>query len=51
MMDAETVSQMLIGVAAIFGPGTPIPDAASTTINKAAEQLMRMHNFRTARTK
>ncbi len=39
------------GVAAIFGPGTPIPDAASTTINKAAEQLMRMHNFRKARTK
>ena len=37
------------GVAAIFGPGTPIPDAASTTINKAAEQLMRMHNFRKAR--
>jgi len=39
------------GVAAIFGPGTPIPDAASITINKAAEQLMRMHNFRKARTK
>ena len=39
------------GVAAIFGPGTPIPDAASTTINKAAEQLMRMHNFRKARIK
>ncbi len=39
------------GVAAIFGPGTPIPDAASMTINKAAEQLMRMHNFRNARTK
>ena len=39
------------GVAAIFGPGTPIPDAASTTINKASEQLMRMHNFRKARTK
>ena len=39
------------GVAAIFGPGTPIPDAASTTINKAAEQLMRMHNFRKARTR
>ena len=37
------------GVAAIFGPGTPIPDAASTTINKAAEQLIRMHNFRKAR--
>ncbi len=39
------------GVAAIFGPGTPIPEAASTTINKAAEQLIRMHNFRRARTK
>ncbi len=39
------------GVAAIFGPGTTIPDAASTTINKAAEQLMRMDNFRKARTK
>ena len=39
------------GVAAIFGPGTPIPDAASITLNKAAEQLMRMHNFRKARTK
>ena len=39
------------GVAAIFGPGTPIPDAASTTINRAAEKLMRMHNFRKARTK
>ena len=39
------------GVAAIFGPGTPIPDAASTTINKAAEQLMRMHNVRKAREK
>ena len=39
------------GVAAIFGPGTPIPDAASTTINKASEQLMRMHNYRKARTK
>ena len=38
------------GVAAIFGPGTPITDAASTTMNKAAEQLMRMHNFRKART-
>lgn len=37
------------GVAAIFGPGTSIPYAASTTINKATEQLMRMHNFRKAR--
>ena len=38
------------GVAAIFGPGTSIPHAASTTINKASEQLMRMHNYRNART-
>ena len=38
-----------VGVAAIFGPGTSIPYAASTTINKATEQLMRMHNFRKAR--
>ena len=37
------------GVSAIFGPGTSIPHAASTTINKASEQLMRMHNFRKAR--
>ena len=39
-----------VGVAAIFGPGTSIPHAASTTINKASEQLMRMHNYRNART-
>ena len=38
------------GVAAIFGPGTSIPHAALTTINKASEQLMRMHNYRNART-
>jgi methylmalonyl-CoA mutase len=38
-----------VGVSAIFGPGTSIPLAASTTINKASEQLMRMHNFRKAR--
>ena len=38
------------GVAAIFGPGTSIPHAAATTINKASEQLMRMHNYRNART-
>ena len=38
------------GVAAIFGPGTSIPHAASTTINKASEQLIRMHNYRNART-
>ena len=38
-----------VGVSAIFGPGTSIAHAASTTINKASEQLMRMHNFRKAR--
>jgi methylmalonyl-CoA mutase len=38
------------GVAAIFGPGTSIPDAASNTIDKASEQLMRMHNYRNSRT-
>ena len=38
-----------VGVSAIFGPGTSIPHAASTTINKASEQLLRMHNFRKAR--
>ncbi len=37
------------GVAAIFGPGTSIPHAASTTINKASEKLTRMHNYRNAR--
>ena len=39
------------GVAAIFGPGTSILHAAKTTINKASEKLMRMHNYRNARTK
>ena len=34
-----------VGVSAIFGPGTSIPHAATTTINKASEQLMRMHNL------
>ena len=38
------------GVSAIFGPGTSIPYAASTTINKASEQLIRMHNYRKSRT-
>ena len=37
------------GVAAIFGPGTSIPHAATTTINKASEKLMRMHNYRNVR--
>ena len=39
-----------VGVAAIFGPGTSIPDAASSVIDKASEQLMRMHNYRNSRT-
>ena len=34
------------GVAAIFGPGTAVPDAACETLNKAAEHLKRMHNYR-----
>ena len=34
------------GVAAIFGPGTPVPDAARETLNKATEHLNRMHNYR-----
>ena len=38
------------GVSAIFGPGTSIPFAASTTINKASAQLIRMHNYRKSRT-
>ncbi|MDC6451519.1 methylmalonyl-CoA mutase [Alphaproteobacteria bacterium] len=38
------------GVSAIFGPGTSVPYAASTTINKASEQLIRMHNYRKFRT-
>ena len=34
------------GVAAIFGPGTAVPDAARETLNKAADHLKRMHNYR-----
>ena len=34
------------GVAAIFGPGTPVPDAACETLNKATDHLKRMHNYR-----
>ena len=34
------------GVAAIFGPGTPVPDAARETLNKATDHLKRMHNYR-----
>ena len=37
------------GVAAIFGPGTAIPEAACQTIDKATENLRRMHNYRQAR--
>ena len=39
------------GVAAIFGPGTAIPQAASQTLTKATEHLQRMHNYRLARLK
>ena len=34
------------GVAAIFGPGTPVPEAARETLNKATHHLRRMHNYR-----
>ena len=34
------------GVAAIFGPGTPIPDAACTTLDTATDNMRRMHNYR-----
>ena len=34
------------GVAAIFGPGTPVPDAACTTLDAATENMRRMHNYR-----
>ena len=39
------------GVAAIFGPGTAIPQAATQTLTKATEHLQRMHNYRLARLK
>lgn len=35
-----------VGVAAIFGPGTAVPDAACETLNKATDHLKRMHNYR-----
>ena len=34
------------GVAAIFGPGTAVPDAARETLNKATDHQKRMHNYR-----
>tara|TARA_B100000963_G_scaffold200983_1_gene175041 strand:- start:127 stop:2313 length:2187 start_codon:yes stop_codon:yes gene_type:complete len=34
------------GVAAIFGPGTAVPEAARETLNKATDHLKRMHNYR-----
>jgi methylmalonyl-CoA mutase len=34
------------GVAAIFGPGTPVPDAACTTLDAATDNMRRMHNYR-----
>jgi len=39
------------GVAAIFGPGTTIPDATETIINKTINHLKRMHNYRMSRLK
>ena len=37
------------GVAAIFGPGTAIPEATETIINKATNHMKRMHNYRMSR--
>jgi methylmalonyl-CoA mutase len=34
------------GVAAIFGPGTPVPDAACATLDAATDNMRRMHNYR-----
>ena len=34
------------GVAEIFGPGTPVPDAACTTLDAATDNMRRMHNYR-----
>ena len=34
------------GIAAIFGPGTPVPDAACTTLDAATDNMRRMHNYR-----
>ena len=34
------------GVAAIFGPGTPVPNAACTTLDAATDNMRRMHNYR-----
>ena len=39
------------GVAAIFGPGTSIPEATEMIINKTTNHLKRMHNYRMARIK
>ena len=37
------------GVAAIFGPGSNVTQAALDTITSANEQMSRMHNYRMAR--
>ena len=37
------------GVAAIFGPGTPVTEAAKTTIDATNDHLKRMHNYRQMR--
>ena len=39
------------GVAAIFGPGTAIPEATEMIINKTTNHLKRMHNYRMSRIK
>ena len=39
------------GVAAIFGPGSAVPDAACQTITKATDHMRRMHNYRKSRLK
>ena len=37
------------GVAAIFGPGSNVTEAALETVEKASDQMSRMHNYRKAR--
>ena len=39
------------GVAAIFGPGSNVSDAALKTVNAATDQMNRMHNYRQSRLK
>ena len=37
------------GVAAIFGPGSNVTEAALETVNAATDQMSRMHNYRQSR--